>query len=513
MIRAVIYARYSSDGQREESIEGQIRVDKEYIDRNGMTLTDIYIDKALTASKEPEKRLDFQRMIRNSAKDMFDVVVVYKLDRFARSRDDSRYYKKILKKHNVKVVSATQFVADDPSGIIFEGMLESMDEYYSANLSENINRGLMENALKGKNSGQAIPLGYMLGDDDKLVIDPLTAALVIEIFQRFAEGESIYAIIRSFTERGLKNKKNKPFTYNSFSKLLRNRKYIGEYAFKGVVIPGGVPAIVSEALFNVVQERINKNKNAPGRAKYTSEEEYLLTTKLFCGKCERMMVGEAGTSKTGKVHHYYKCNGTKRHKDCDLKPVKKDWIENVVIDFILKNIFVDNVIEKIAKAVVEYQKEENTSIALLERQKKEIDKSLNNLLKALEAGIFSVTTKERLDELEKQKEANEIALIKEKARAMSLTENDVIAWMHDLSHGDINSPEYRRQLIDCFVNRVVLYEDRLVMTFNTSNSTSNISFDLIQSSDLDTPAPPEHSNPNFSDLKRARISCLSERYS
>lgn len=137
----------------------------------------------------------------------------------------------------------------------------------------------------------------------------LCVKLVQEIFQRYADGEIVRTIVEDFNKRGLKTKSGKSFSPNSFNRILKNRKYIGEYQYQDVIIPGGVPAIVSEDIFYQVQARLEKNKHAPATAK--ADVDYLLTTKLFCGHCERMMVGESGTSHTGDKHYYYKCGGAK----------------------------------------------------------------------------------------------------------------------------------------------------------------------------------------------------------
>ena len=216
---AVIYARFSSDRQREESIEGQIRECREYAEKNGIRVIDTYIDRALSASKDVEKRLDFQRMIRDSRKHLFDIVLVWKLDRFARCREDSAIYKGILKKNGVRVVSATEHITEGSEGILMESVLEGMAEYYSAELSEKIHRGQKENALKGRNNGGRIPLGYKLGADKRLEIDPDTAPIVREVFKRSAEGETIRAIVNDLNSRGLKTSRGYKFAYPSFKKL------------------------------------------------------------------------------------------------------------------------------------------------------------------------------------------------------------------------------------------------------------------------------------------------------
>ena len=260
-MKAVIYARYSSDNQREESIEGQIRECTEYAEHNGMTLLCSYIDRALSA--RTADRPEFQRMIVDSSKKLFDVVLVWKLDRFSRDRYDSAHYKRILKKNGVKVVSAKENISDGPEGIILESMLEGYAEYYSAELSEKIRRGQKENALKCKNNGGNLPLGYVVGSDGVLAVDPLTAPLVTEIFTRYDAGETMAEIVKSLNDRGLRTKNGNPYKIGGLSIILKNRRYIGEYKYSDTIIPGGIPAIIEQDLFDRVQHRLEANKKSP----------------------------------------------------------------------------------------------------------------------------------------------------------------------------------------------------------------------------------------------------------
>ena len=283
-----------------------------------MTVVGTYIDRALSA--KTANRPEFQRMIKDSAKELFEIVLVWKLDRFSRDRYDSAHYKRILKKNGVKVVSVKENISDGPDGIILESTLEGYTEYYSAELSQKIRRGQKENALKGKNNGGGTPLGYAVGPDDVLAIDPLTAPLVKEIFTRYDAGENISTITASLNERGLKTSKGKAFKIGGVSLMLKNRKYIGEYRYGGTIIPKGIPAIIVEDLFERVQQRMALNKKAPAKGK--AAKEYLLTTKLFCGTCGRLMVGESGKSRTGVMYHYYKCSGAKRHLGCKRKAIR-----------------------------------------------------------------------------------------------------------------------------------------------------------------------------------------------
>ena len=494
-MNAVIYARYSSDSQREESIEGQLRECREYAERNNMTIVGTYIDRALSA--KTADRPEFQHMIKDSAKELFEIVLVWKLDRFSRDRYDSAHYKHILKKNGVKVISAKEHISEGPEGIILEAMLEGYAEFYSAELSEKIHRGQKENALKGKNNGGGVPLGYLLDKKaQKLVIDPTTAPLVVEVFEKYADGKSVRSIVEDFNARGLKTKRGQPFNINSFSSLLKNRKYIGEYRYQDVVIEGGVPAIVPEDLFNRVQERMEKNRHAPAMAK--AKEDYLLTTKLFCGKCERMMVGESGKSHTGAMHYYYKCSGAKRLKDCDKKAVRKDWIERVVVRLTMQRVMDEEKINRLIDAILVMQEQEDTTTPALRTQLTETESSIGNILKAIEQGIFTPSTKQRLDELEARKEEILVNIQTAELQKSKLTREQRTAWFEQFRHGDPANRDFQKRLIDTFVNAVYVFDDKLVLTYNYQHGTQTISLDEIASalsSDFDGATPPNFRNP------------------
>ena len=486
---AVIYARFSSDRQREESIEGQLRECREYANKNGIRVIDSYIDRALSASKDTDKRLDFQRMIRDSGKHLFDMVLVWKLDRFARNRYDSAHYKNILKKNGVRVVSATEHITEGPEGIILESMLEGMAEYYSAELSEKIHRGQKENALKGRNNGGRIPLGYKLGADKRLKIDPATAPVVLEIFKRYAEGDTLGEIIEDLNGRGIKTRKGKEFKYSSFNKLLQNRAYIGEFHYSGTTIPDGVPAIVPQELFDRVQIRREKNKRAPAAAK--AEDKFLLTTKLFCGKCGQMMVGDSGTSRTGKAHYYYKCGHAKRKKGCDKKAVKKEWIENLVVEQTMGVVMDGPVMERITDTLLAIQGQESFDLRLLRKQLSEAEKGIENMLNAIQMGIITPSTKQRLATLEEQKEQFEQQILMEQIKNPVLSREQITFFLDQYKKTDIHDEAQRQRLIDCFVNAVFVYDDKIVLTFNYKDGSKTISLDEVNSSDMVDNGPPQ----------------------
>ena len=423
-MKAVIYARYSSDSQREESIEGQLRECTEYAERNGITILRSYIDRALSA--RTADRPEFQNMIKDSEQKLFDVVLIWKLDRFSRDRYDSAHYKRILKKNGVKVVSVKENISDGPEGIILESMLEGYAEYYSAELSEKIQRGQKENALKCKNNGGNTPLGYVVGTDGVLAVDPLTAPLVTEIFTRYDSGESISEITASLNGRGLKTKKGKAFKIGGISLILKNRKYIGEYQYGSVIIPKGIPAIIDDDLFDRVQRRMAFNKKAPAKAKAT--EEYLLTTKLFCGTCERLMAGESGTSSTkGVKHYYYKCGGAKRKLGCKRKAVRKHWIERTAVLVTVQRVLQDDEISRIAEAIVALQEKEDTSLPAMRQQLTECEKAIDNMLNAIQMGVLTASTKERLEKLEMQREDLKLSILQAQMARPRYTKEQVVS--------------------------------------------------------------------------------------
>lgn len=492
-MKAVIYARYSSDNQREESIDGQLRECREYANKNGIEVINTYIDRALSA--KTDNRPEFQRMIRDSAKGLFDIVLVWKLDRFARNRYDSAHYKATLRKNGAKVVSATEAIAEDSTGILLESLLEGYAEFYSVELSEKIRRGLKENALKGKSNGGHIPYGYVAGENQTLDIDPLTAPIVLEIFQRYSDGETLKEIEQSLNDRGLRMRKERPFGQSSFYKMLKNRKYIGEYQFQDVVIPDGVPAIVPEELFQRVQKRLHRNKSTPASAK--AEEIYLLTTKLFCGRCGKMMVGESGTSRTGQVYYYYKCGDAKRNKGCKKKAVKKEWIENLVVTHTVQMIFDDALMERVIDKVWRLQKKENPDLAILKKQISDVEKGIENLVNAIQAGVFSESTKRRLDNLEQQKKDLSAALVQTELKSPVLTREQISFFIYQFRKMDITDPKQKQCLVDSFINSIYLFDDRIVLTFNCKDDSQTIPFDTVKSSDLVADAPPKESPHSF----------------
>ena len=500
----VIYARFSSHSQTEQSIEGQLKVCYEFAAANGYTVVGEYIDRAQSGTST-ENRQRFLEMIADSDKHTFEGVLVYQLDRFARNRYDSAINKAKLKKNGVRVISAKENISDDASGILVEGVLESMAEYYSAELSQKIHRGMAINAEKCLSNGSNPGLGFKVTEKGEFYVDPEEAAIVREIYERYAGGETKAEIIRDLQRRRIKTSLGKEFSPNSLSHLLSNKRYIGVYLYKDQETPGGMPRILDDELFYRVQDKMNKNKSAPARTH--GEGEYLLTTKLFCGYCREMMTGYGGTGKSGRGgYHYYVCKKAKRRK-CHKKVVGKKFIEDRVVAECLKLLTEDKIVF-IAKKVAEEcgKAPDNITLRELKAAIREADAAIENLWRGIEQGQSVEMLTERIHKRQEEKAELETQLAVEENKRIDLTEPQIRAFLdyvREMPDEDINK---RRALINIFVYSIYLYDDHFTMIINASKKSltiDNIPLDEIETalegtandtagcSSMTAPAPPK----------------------
>lgn len=461
-MNVVIYARYSSHSQTEQSIEGQLQTCYDYAKNNGHTVIGEYIDRAQSGTTD--SRADFQRMIADSDRHTFEAVLVYQLDRFARNRYDSAINKAKLKKNGVRVISARENISDDASGILVEGVLESMAEYYSAELSQKIRRGMDINAEKCLSNGSNPGLGYYVDKERRFHIDPEGAATVREIFELYASGKTVVEIITYLNGKQVKTSLGKTFNKNSLHRLLRNKRYIGYYIYKDTETPGGMPRIIEDELFDRVQHILNKNKAAPARSR--GREEYLLTTKLFCGYCREMMTGYGGTGKSGTAYRYYACKNAKK-KLCQKKVVGKQSIEDRVVSECRK-LLTDNNIEKIAAAVAAACEADYDSSAIrrIKSAIQEADAAIENLWKALEHGQAAEMITERIEKRQKEKDELQAQLAVEMGKEITFTAPQIKAFLDSLKRGNINDESTRRGLVNIFVRAIYLYDDRMTLILN-----------------------------------------------
>lgn len=467
IVNAVIYARYSSHSQTEQSIEGQLHDCYDYAERFGYRVVGEYIDRALTGTKDD--RPDFQRMMKDAEKHQFQVVLVWKLDRFARNRYDSAIYKQHLKKHGVRVVSVMENITDSPEGIILEGLLESMAEYYSANLSENIRRGQKSSVAKGWFCGGAIPMGYQV-HDHKLIPDEKTAPLIRELYRRYADGESLRDIADDFNRRGFRTRQGHIFKTSTFDRVIPNSAYIGEYTYAGEIVPGLSTPIIDKDVYEKALRRRDMNRRSPQSEEATVD--YHLRGKLFCGVCGAVACGEYGTSKSGERHYYYSCSGRKhRRTKCGKKSEKKDFLEWYVCEQTVQYVLDPDRMDLIAAAVVKVFNDENDQSELQEAERlvKRLNDDLDGLVEKMIYAPKETAPRigERMKELEKQRLDAETNLSKLRIRQkIQVTEKEVVAWLKTFKRGDLFDPDFRNRIIDTFINSVYFYNDKIVIFYN-----------------------------------------------
>lgn len=278
MKTAVIYARYSSDRQTEQSIEGQVRVCMEYAERNNIVIVGTYIDRAMTGTND--NREQFQKMLKDSDKKSFGYVLVYKLDRFSRNKYEMAIPRKHLKDNGVKILSAMENIPDSPEGILLESLLEGMNQYYSEELSQKTKRGLRETRIKGNFIGGPVNYGYSVkhatdsngnSSGSKLVVNENEAQILRQIFSDYANGRRLLDIIRELNDKGIKNR-GKPFKENAVYVMLQQEKYTGAYRIHGETYDNIYPPIIPAEIFQVVKKRIDANKYG----KHVTGVDYLL---------------------------------------------------------------------------------------------------------------------------------------------------------------------------------------------------------------------------------------------
>ena len=476
-MKAVIYARYSSSAQREESIEGQVKECTTFAERNGYTIIGTYADRAISGTTD--NRPQFQKMIEDSKRKLFDVVIVWKLDRFARNRYDSARYKNQLKRNGVKLISATEVIAPGAEGILLESVLEGYAEYFSEDLKIKVVRGMSLNAEKCVWNGGVLPIGYTLDLDKHLQPNPDTAPVVLEAFKMYDQGQTVTEILDFLKSKGITTTKGTAVNYGTIQRMLNNRRYIGEYTFQDITIPDGIPAIIPQDLFDRVQDRLAKNRKAPARAK--AVENYLLTTKLFCGHCGTAMHGESGKARNGSIHRYYKCHAAKKKLNgCKKKAVKKDWIENLVVNETMAMLMDDNMIDTIVTMFMRMQDEQPTDLPIYEKQLRETETAIDNIVNAIMGGLASKALQAKLTELEATQQELQALIAQEKLEKPKVTARQMTFFLHRFRKLDMTQEKHRQALIDTFVNAVFVHDDKILIGYNFQDGTRTITLTDVQ---------------------------------
>lgn len=467
-MNAVIYARYSSHNQTEQSIEGQLAAGHAYAKTKGYTIVHEYCDRAKTGTND--NREEFQQMLKDTAKHQFEVIIVWKVDRFGRNREEITFNKYRAKKNGVRVEYVAENISEGPEGVILESVLEGMAEYYSKQLSQNVKRGLLESAKKHKVIGGHMLFGYKISAENTYELDPDTAPVAKQVFELYAQGLSMTELAKHFAPLGYH------FTRNSFPRMLSNEKYKGVYTYKDVIRDvDGMPRIVSDELFDRCQERLKTNKRRPHKEwDYT---DYILTDKLFCGKCGAPMVGKSGYGRHGGKYNYYVCSNQIKHA-CDKKPVRRDDIEAAVLSRTIELLQDDSVFNFIVDATWKYYQETNNEQKEIERIRKKIsdaELAIQNLIKSVEQGMPYDLVKSRITELNEEKVMLAATLANKMVSSqMELTRDHIVFFLEQFRNLDYKDRNCQKKLVEVFVNSIYLYDDKLIIGYNYSDQTEQV---------------------------------------
>lgn len=490
-MKAAIYARYSSDNQREESIDAQIFEIREYADKHNISIVKVYTDEARSATTDD--RPSFLQMIQDSKLGLFNAVLIHKLDRFARNRYDSAIYKRELRRAGIKLISITEKLDDSPESIILESVLEGVAEYYSKNLAREAMKGLKENARHCRHNGGRPPLGLDVDPDTKqynISSNQREVEAVKLIFILYDQGWGYDSIIEELKLKGYKTKGGRSFAKNGLYEILRNEKYIGTYIYNRsapktegkrnhhrsksqeeiIRFDDAFPALIDKELFWRVQAKMDKRKHV--RARNKAKVNYLVAGLVYCGECSGAMVGNSKSylKADGPVRYsYYECNYRDRKKDCDNPMIKKEYVDNFVLDELHKKIFNQDNLPTLVKKINEYNvkrsSESQSELALLTKELEGVTNQISNLVDAIASGAIQFTSiMDKLKKLENSKANLESRLIEmnNKMKTASINEGMVKSYL-DQHRQYIENKDFDacKQFISQYVEKVIIYKDEI----------------------------------------------------
>jgi site-specific DNA recombinase len=488
MKTAVIYARFSSDNQRSESIDAQVRACKEYAQKEGYKILKVYADEAL--SGRTDDRPQFLQMISDAKHRRWEAVIVHKLDRFSRDRYDSMHYKYELRKHGVEIVSVLERIDGSPESIILEAVIQGMNEYYSRNLAREVMKGMRENAIKAKFNGGRPPLGYDIDKDNNYVINEHEAEAIRLIYERFVEGKGYMAICKELNNLGFRTKAGNHFGKNSLHDILKNERYTGVYIFnraaarvRGVRsrmkksaeeiirIEGGVPAIVSQELWEKVRRKMANNQRT-GASK-NAKTVYLLTGKVRCGKCGGSMNGRSSSNGRQK-YYYYSCTNARQKGTCDAKMIGKEELEKSVLNTVYNDVLSDKAIEETADFIVTKMAQEKAnmpeSIAQLKKQLEGVEKKIQGYIQTIEDGLYSSALKEPFLQAEEEKEQL-LSLIKaeeEFVKSRSFSREQVLEYLRTFTTIREVDPKAQKKALSTLIDKVTVTDETVTIRVITT---------------------------------------------
>lgn len=495
--KVVAYARYSSDNQREESIDAQLRAIQEYANANDMIIVKTYIDRAM--SGKMDKRPEFLQMIMDSRKGVFDAVIVHKLNRFSRNKYDAAKYKHRLQKNNVMLLSVLERLDDSPESGIMESLLIGMAEYESQNLAREVMKGTLENARAAKHNGGLAPLGYSVDSKTQLyIINEDTAPIIRVIFKSYLDGNGYNNIKDELNSKGFKTTKGNEFTVSTIKDILKNEKYIGTYTYNKAIaknidgkrnsnkiksedeivrIENAMPAIIDKKDFLEVQRIMNRNKEIHNT--FNAKEVYLLSGLIECGECGCKMVGNISYyKKDGEKLRYvmYRCTGKDTSSKDHIKSIRRDIIEEYILTEMERVVFSKEAINHLVKELSKFsnvkQKQLEDELKFSKTKLTKLEKDIENIVLAVAEGNRHASLMDRLSKLESEKEALEISI--EETKLKYPTDEPITeAYLKKIFKEHKKSLEQRdmqliKKFIALYIEKVLVFNDYIEVVFKLS---------------------------------------------
>ena len=523
IVRVAFYSRFSSDMQREESIEAQEYDMEQFAEQNGLLIVARYQDRAKSGTKSD--REEFQRMLKDAARDKFDLVLVHKLDRLARKASDSYGARVEFAKYKIGFIAVTQpFDTEPPEGRLMTAIFEALAEFYSENLATEIQKGKKTNARKGMHVGGKPPLGYDVDKETlQLVINEREAEGVRLAFELANKGVGYEKISMELERLGIRSKYGNPFGKNSLHGLLRNAKYTGLYVYNIsaakdengkrnghqskedadiIKLENGCPAIIDKDLFDAVQQKMTVRKRAESGGRASAQETYLLSGKIVCGECEshyQAMLRKPSKGHPNKLVNY-RCSRKNAGIKCSNREISRDKLEAAVLDRLSQVVFDDKIIPNMVAGYHEYHSAQNSTytnrLHSYKDDLKRVNRQIENLLDAIAEGrdgTGSQALAGRLKKMETDKAGLEhkMALLQEEMNATTITE-EAIAATFTYAKELFNKKDMHnmQEIVNRFVDKVTIYADRVEVSYNFGFKTDifkNVMTDFLREREAGEP--------------------------
>ncbi len=490
MMKVVLYARVSSDKQDTDlSLSAQLKALRDYAGRNNYLVVKEFVDEA--ESGRTAARPAFREMISMAKRPgkPIDAVLVWKYSRFARSREDSIVYKTLLRKNGIQVISINEPFEDTATGRLLEAMIESLDEFYSANLGEEITRGLRESASRGFFLTSKAPYGYRRvkvkdGDKErpKLEIEPSQTPIVKSMFNDVIGGKGLKEIVKDLNNRGIPGPSGKSWTKTTLHKILTNEVYTGTLVWgresKRNLAPIRVehawPVIIEKDIFEAVRKKLHDRSPSRLNPRIASSR-YLLSGLVKCGHCGKALVGQE--AKGGRFS-YYVCDTLlkKGSGSCEARYYNSNKLETVVIqtlkDHILNKESLKGLVDRVNNSMGNETSSYHDELAIVLNEIITSSGRLDKLYDALETGKVDLDDlaprikglRLQLEQLQNRKYELECHLSDRKVEPADLKR--VMAYVDNFRNTlDIGTFSERKAFIRSFVRSIKIKSDDAQMRY------------------------------------------------